>query len=399
MCRTFPVPVADRRGLLPVALLTLTVLAGGGMTSRSAAQQPTAAPRDDMSWLTGEPLEHQLDAPAGISLEGSPLRDSLRRLSEAQRVAVFLDRRIDPGQTIELASGQQPLREILSQVAERIGAGAVRIGPVVYLAPGPLAEAIATTAALREQQVAESLTAEVRNRWRQTHAWNWPRLSTPRGLLQELAEEGRFRLEGLERIPHDLWPAAELPPMTLSDRLSLLLAGFRLTFEVSPDGRVVSLVPLPEEPRLRASYPLPGAARGLAAKLRRQLPEARLQQSGDQLTLEGTWSQHDRLRRLLREQSGPRSSEPPRQTWQLRVKNETVGVVARKISEQLGRRLETERGIEELLRQRVSFEVEQATLDQLLHAVFDPVGLEFDLNQERLRIFRGNRGTGGRGQP
>ena len=339
-------------------------------------------------WHVGDALERQLDLPVGLTWEGIPLRGAVERLGQVQRVGLFLDRRFDPGQTIKLSTRDESLREMLDLLGKRIGARAVRIGPVVYLGPESSADAIATTAAVQRNRSLRALPAGTRARWVARRPWNWPQLSTPRGLIEQLAEDGQFRVAGIDRIPHDLWPAANLPPMTISQRLSLVLAGFDLTFEVSNDGRSVRIVPLPPNPRMRESYTVAKDRKKIVAQMRREAPSARLQESANRVTVDGTWADHDRFRRLMRRESGAPPGTSPGQLYTLRVKNQTVGAVAKTLAGRLGRRLDADRRINSTLRKLVSFEVKDATLDQLLHAVFDPVELKFEIDQERLRVFR-----------
>ena len=53
--------------------------------------------------------------------QASQLRDQLQRLAQWQQVAVFLDRRIDPSQSIRLSARDISLAELLEQVFESIG--------------------------------------------------------------------------------------------------------------------------------------------------------------------------------------------------------------------------------------------------------------------------------------
>ena len=203
---------------------------GNGMLAhvvRADPPKPAGAKSADAKsgeWYVGDALERQLDLPVGLTWEGIPLRGAVERLGQVQRVGLFLDRRFDPGQTIKLSTRDESLREMLDLLGKRIGARAVRIGPVVYLGPESSADAIATTAAVQRNRSLRALPAGTRARWVASRPWNWPQLSTPRGLIEQLAEDGQFRVAGIDRIPHDLWPAANLPPMTISQRLSLVLA-------------------------------------------------------------------------------------------------------------------------------------------------------------------------------
>ncbi len=75
----------------------------------------------------------------------------------------------------------------------------------------------------------------------------WEDLATPRELVAQLARENGLKITGLEKVPHDLWAAADLPPISLVDRLTLIAIQFDLTFAVADGGRRLKLVTLPSE--------------------------------------------------------------------------------------------------------------------------------------------------------
>ena len=71
-------------------------------------------------------------------------------------------------------------------------------------------------------------------------------------------------------MPHDLWAAADLPPISLVDRLTLIAIQFDLTFKVAEHGKRLELVPVPENESgafrragtaQRCPVPAPSAAR------------------------------------------------------------------------------------------------------------------------------------------
>ena len=61
-------------------------------------------------------------------------------LSRAQRVAVLIDRRVDPNQKLDLQLSGVPMDAALQQIADRCGLGVSRLGAVVYLGPPPAAD-------------------------------------------------------------------------------------------------------------------------------------------------------------------------------------------------------------------------------------------------------------------
>jgi len=102
-----------------------------------------------------------------------------------------------------------------------------------------------------------ALEPTVRIRLLSERPMSWDDLAEPRQLLERLAAEAGQQLLGLEKVPHDLWAAADLPPMPLTDRVTLLANQFDLTFSIAPDGRSLQLVPVPERlPTAKPGAPL-----------------------------------------------------------------------------------------------------------------------------------------------
>ena len=86
-------------------------------------------------WATGRQLTQTLAQPLDVFWSNNPLRDAMTSLSRAQRVAILIDRRVDPGQRLSLSLQNVPLESVLQTVAARCGLGLGRLGPIVYLAP------------------------------------------------------------------------------------------------------------------------------------------------------------------------------------------------------------------------------------------------------------------------
>ena len=104
-------------------------------------------------WLTGAALEKQLDTPVSVSWTNTPAARALHSLSTAQHVAVVLDRRFDPDQSISLTLGREPLADGLRKIADQLQAGYCQLGPVAYLGPYDVAQRLRTLAALRLEDV------------------------------------------------------------------------------------------------------------------------------------------------------------------------------------------------------------------------------------------------------
>jgi hypothetical protein len=319
----------------------LTWAAFGGFVL-AAAMAPAQEPA---KWKTGPAFRQQLDEPVGIAWQERALRDGLDRLSQTYGVAIFLDRRIDPGRSITLTARDEPLETLLRRVATLADGGTAVIGSVVYLGPRETASQLAALAAIRRQDAAR-LSNDAKARLLRAEAWQWEELAQPRQLVEELARRADVSVVNPEAIPLDLWPAVRLPPLAWTDRLTLLLAGFGLTFEIDGGGTAVRLVPQPAAVALAQDH-APRSPSGRAAK--------------------GAKGNSEKL-------------------YSMQVANEPAGKVVRKVSESLGKDLKYDRQILEKLKQPVTFKLENATLDYLLETTLKPLGLTHRLTDDALEI-------------
>ncbi len=341
----------------------------------------TAAGADSGGWVTGATLEEQLAVPVTVSWTNAPLRRALASLSTAQHLAIVLDRRIDPDQTIELALSKEPLASGLQKIARHLDVGYCQLGPIAYFGPTEMARRLRTLAALRLEEIRPLPTAESR-KFLQLRSWHWDELAQPRQLLDVLADEAAVKIVGAEKIPHDLWPAADLPPLTWVDRLSLLAAQFELTFRVSPDGRQVELVPAPANVTLSRTYRAGRDAKAVAKRWAKAVPGARVVVEGNTIRLTGLLEDHELVEHQLRATPTQRTTVTAgKEVYQLSVENSALTSVVEQLAERLRLELQWDRpaidaaGIS--VDQLITVKVKDASLDELLRAVLAGTGLTF----------------------
>ncbi|HXT57480.1 MAG TPA: hypothetical protein VN699_02545, partial [Pirellulales bacterium] len=200
------------------AAAVLLLLAGRG-----------AMAADPLPWLSGSAMREQLARPIKLAWSGMPIRKGLADLARSQRLAILLDRRVDPGRPLELRLDDVPLELALERIARSRHLGLSWYGPLVYFGPEAAAERLKTLAALRVAD-AKSLPSSARAPFARQQPWRWNDLTTPRELVEQLAIEAKIEIAGLEQIPHDLWAAADLPPLSWTDRMTLIANEFDLTF-------------------------------------------------------------------------------------------------------------------------------------------------------------------------
>jgi len=261
------------------------------------------------------------------------------------------------------------VRELLAKVAADAGAAVEELATTVRIVPA--AAAGQASRAERDRGVRlGSLPAAARSKAVARHAWRWPVAARPRELVSDAVAEAGLRIAGLETIPHDHFPAAELPPLPLADRLDLVLAHFdrRILWQPGQDGTAGRIVAIDEEIT-------PAADRQPARRPART--------RGDR-------------------GNGRRPAPQPKDSYSLRLEAPLDQALAA-ITQQLGLELVvdtaslTARGIAPA--EIVRVEVKDATRADLFDAVIRPLGLEWTLADGTLRVFAPAPSTPAEGSP
>lgn len=336
---------------------------------------------ESATWLVGPTLEKTLRQETSIDWQDNPLRAGLHKLGQVHQTACLIDRRVDPDQELSIQLRDMPLRDVFQQIAADRRIGVSQFGPLTYFGPRAAAEKLRTLALLRKDEVGK-LTADARKSLLRVKRWQWDDLATPRDLLGELAREAGVKLRGLDRIPHDLWGAADLPPLTWIDRLSLVLVQFEATFEVAPSGKEVAIVAIPEDVSIERSFPGGAKPAELAEQWEKLLPECRIKVVDRKIRVRGRLEDIERIE--SHEQgttTKTRITGPKEVRFTLTIQQQPLNAVLKQIAEQAKLDLRIDEAAigkaGKTLDQRVSATATNATLDQLLEAVLKPAGLKF----------------------
>jgi len=379
LSRNLRVPFIRRLSMLPLTRIVL-----GGFVFLSGFASAQEIPK----WKTGAAFTQQLKDSVNVDWHDRPLREGLRRLSQTYGVAVFLDRRIDPDRQITASIHDQPLEQFLRTIARSGQAEISLVGPVVYCGPPDAAKELATLAALRRQD-ASKLNVGAKARLLKAAGWQWEELAQPRTLLQDLSKQGDVKFENPEAVPLDVWPAVSLPPLPWVDRVTLLLFGFNLTYELNSDGTTAKLIPIPKSLVLEKRYTPRGGVNELAAQLRRVMPDAQIRVEQNQLVVAARQEDHDKIDRLLTGQSVsvPKPSKGGgEKLYTIKVPSQPAGNVIQTIANKLGKQARFSPAVAEKLRQPIDLDVKDATLDGLLEKTLKPLGLTFRLSEDVLEV-------------
>ena len=348
----------------------------------------------------------QLAQPVSLTWQEVPLATALDRLAATQSIAVWLDRRIDPSMPINLTVADVPVADVLKTLGEQAGAAAIPFAGVVYLGPQQTADELTTLAELARAPLTKA-PAAMRNAWLKPQPSSYARLSQPRELFAQLAKDMDATAMNIEQIPHDLWPARELPAMAAIDRAVLLLAGFDLTCRLSADGRQLVVVPIERPVVISREYRIPPSRAAAFEEALAELPAAKASGEKRRPTVAARSEEHDQLRAALAGRSsasGASTAAAPRRPvkpsggdslasrrFTLTIENKPLAPVLAQLASQLNLQVNWDAAISDTAEGRntlVSCQVDRANLDDLLKALLTPAGFTYERHEASISIRR-----------
>jgi hypothetical protein len=237
----------------------------------------------------------------------------------------------------------------------------------IRIVPRGLADISRRAEAARTARLA-SLPSRQRSVLDASMPWQWSAGARPRDLVAAAATKAGIAVEGIAMVPHDHLPAMSLPEMALAEGLDLVLADFDLRIDWQaapaaarvPTGRIIASDGGLPPPVATAAAGKPVARKPATAKppARRPLPKPK--QAADA------------------------------HTYSLQVAaplEELLSAIATRLSLKLDldRESLTRSGIAP--REIVRATVKDASRDELLAAILDPLDLTWTIKGDTLRVF------------
>jgi hypothetical protein len=340
-------------------------------------------------WLTGTQFKKALARPVGVTWADTPIREALNSLSDAQHVAIFLDRRVDPSMPISATGGLAPFEQTLRDALRPYKLSVGFVGPVIYVGPKQTAARIATLAELRNEKAAK-LPIALRKPFLQRLKLEWEELSEPSAIVAGLGERANLEFGNLTVIPHDVWRASELPPLTLSESLTLVLAGFSMNFTIDGEGdeQQFMVTRFPIGVSIERTYPLGRAPETRLAEIKQELPQAFVEKKGARVVVRSLLEDHWRLADMWSKKGASTSNGNSKSTqvYTLKVENKPVGRVIEILANQIGWSVNFAAGCETSLDKRVSFSVKDASAAELLSAAAEAASLVAEVSGTTVEV-------------
>lgn len=354
-----------------------------------AATQARSEPHNPYDPLAGaaSDISRRLSTAYTVHWQGVSLRQSVDRLRELEELNIWVDRRLDPSTKLVIRLNDEPATKLFSQLAEQVDGQWLVVGRLIYVGPEPNVRELRTLLALAEDDT-DRLSDSARTRMLERRALEVPRLSEPRELVRQIASRGGVRVVNLSEAPHDVWPGMQLSPMAPAAQLALVLQGFDLTWRPTSNADEIEIIPIERPVVLRRSY-----SQRLVSRLGSRVDDKALEPGPDasQVWFTGRLEDHDLLTSLKNPKpKSARAARPQRgrRVYSLRVHQQPVGKVVNQLSQQLGMKLIVDSQVDSrnLLEKRVSFDVREADLSELLTAACEPAGISVVVQQDTIRL-------------
>jgi hypothetical protein len=366
---------------------------------RSVPLAADEAGAERTGWQTGRRLTQELARPVNIVLQRTTPRQVVLQLRKLHEIALWLDRRIDPDQPIDVQFTQVSLQEALETFALQLDAELAQVGGTLFIGLPGSTDRIRTlielhTAELRQFEGEEAVGRQ--SALLRGTTMTWEDLAEPSRLVDDLCTSFEVKRSGEGRVPHDLWAAGAMADVNAVEALSLLLGQFELTFEWQDQSSAMSVVPMPRSVTvLREHTPKRQDLAQAVALIRQQFPHLKPTATGRLIRVDASIGEHEAIAALLdpsgAEQMSPTASQGPLSRRRFTIKAtraeaiailrtlETQGVVVEYDAEQL-----RQAGID--LREVVTLKLNEATAEELFHQLCEPLGLMFEIDDTNVRL-------------
>jgi hypothetical protein len=380
----------DRLRHAVLAGVTLFAIAGFPQPHSVVAQETNAT-----DLLVGKAFEDALEQTISVTWQAQDLRSGLKGLSNARRVSILIDRRVDPSTELSLTVKSVPLRELLDRVAADLSLGISRLENTIVIGPRESTRRLRTDVELAAGQLVKASSDGGRVRALQRKlTLNWPDLTSPRELLDEVARRYELKIDNAELVPHDLWAAGALPSSNAAESLTVVLSQFDMAFEWSADLQSVRLVEQPRGPALEREFALRrGVAASIVDELRESLPGVTLELRGRRVSASGLFEELEQVQAALNpsvDRPTSRPTGPKVTTFTFEVRNAPLLDFMEKLEQQAGYSFEydadqlVKAGVK--LDGAVSLKMKDALPDELFKAMFDPLGLRHEVDGTTVRL-------------
>ena len=338
---------------------------------------------------SAQALRIRLDARVTASFEKS-FGGILQSISRSQKLRIILDRRIDPATVIKCQAQNESVRTLLQKLTSMANVAFCEIRGNIYVGPKATCHWLASLCELQQQSLKERLSSNATQldakRLLTASDFQWEYLSDPTDLIESLVTSCGLSVSNPNLLKHDRWNENGLSNLPISQKLTILLAGFGLTFEWNIANKSIELRPFPSSVVLKTTIQK-SLSKSNLDKIKSALPDLKITSSDGTLIAEGRYEDIDRLKRLL---AGERVSTSTTSTSENRFTLSVPKAPTKDLLEAVAnsRKLTLTASPEatELWTKQIGVDVKEVTLEELLDVITKACGLKWTINDDELEI-------------
>ncbi|MFY9251848.1 MAG: hypothetical protein WAO83_00195 [Fuerstiella sp.] len=350
---------------------------------------------EDRIPLAGKQLADALAQRRSIVTSGVTLKQTLLTLQRDIRIAVVLDRSIDPSMVPEVSTKYITNEQLIRSLAEACSLQTSIGDRYVFIGMPQKAGRLKTLTEINRQTILSlrsKLDKAVYLKLSEPLSASWPALSEPQKLIQKAANSVGIRISNPESIPHDLWPEVTLPKLTFSDYATLILNQFDMTFEID-DQATLAIVLAKSNVRIEQRYRVSSKDKtDINEKWMNAFPDLDVKWSGSTAIVSASIETHEQL-----EQLRIGKAEKTIDAASLRNRKFTMNVpsgttLKRLLAtfEQSGIHIQvegrTDGELEKLLQQTVEFDVSGSPADEFFLMVFRGWDASVEVGDEEVLV-------------
>lgn len=196
--------------------------------------QPTPHPYENTRFLATHSTLQQLSAHV---LENVTLKSALKSLQTTTSVVIWLDRRNDCEQIVQLMPKERTYLECLQEICSQTNTEIAWIENIIYIAPAHQSSRIE---AAYWNLITERGDELLRKKGKPL---KWDDAKEVRDILQQASTSTLLKISGLDSVEHDMWAPAIVPEASLAAQWTCLLAGFNFTLKPNEQHRF-QLIPI-----------------------------------------------------------------------------------------------------------------------------------------------------------
>ncbi len=345
-----------------------------------SASHPYENPRFQRLYAT-------LRQPSSLVSKNLSLREVARAVEASLQHKVWLDRRVDGEQILQLESGQRTYQELLTLINSLSNTETTCLENIIYISPAHYIPRI-------EFSYWNLYTGSENGMWRKTASpLEWKTSIEVSELMSLLEKQQGFPLQERESVPHDRWASGSFPLCSHAARWTCVLAGFDGT--IDRDARANwKFSAMLEVSNVRFEYSdlTKRYSKGKLQNWRTKWPDSIVTpRAAGRFLIEAPVAAHRELATMAWD--AKLKTQPPSKTpvseqakYSLTLKEWTIGVGLPELAKQLGLEITPWPLPDNMMNRQIELTLKDATIDEMLQQIGKQANLDLKRVGKKIQV-------------